>query len=105
MRTNTGNTMTSNPISRDFQNVVDDAHELLKTVQAEGGTKMSEAHTKLQQSFDVARTKLAEASATAKETAKQAAAKTDEYVHEHPWQAIGAGAAVGILIGILIARR
>ena len=36
---------------------------------------------------------------------KEAARATDEYVHEHPWQAVGAAAGVGFLIGMLIARR
>jgi ElaB/YqjD/DUF883 family membrane-anchored ribosome-binding protein len=30
---------------------------------------------------------------------------TDEYVHEHPWRAIGIAGAVGLLVGMLIARR
>jgi len=30
---------------------------------------------------------------------------TDEYVHEHPWRAIGIAAGVGLLVGMLIARR
>jgi ElaB protein len=99
------NSTSPNPIARDFQNVVDDAHELLKTVQVEGGAKVNEARSKLQESFDVAREKLAEATTTAQDSAKKYAAQTDEYVHAHPWQAIGAGAAVGALIGFLLARR
>ena len=37
--------------------------------------------------------------------AKEAARATDEYVHEHPWQAIGTAAGVGLLVGLLIGRR
>ena len=64
-----------------------------------------QARSKLQDSFDAARVKLGEMGSTAQESAKKAAAQTDEYVHAHPWQAIGAGAAVGALIGYLLARR
>ena len=39
------------------------------------------------------------------ERARRAARDTDEYVHEHPWHAVGAGAALGLLVGVLIARR
>jgi ElaB protein len=106
MNTRTSTNSTSpNPIARDFQNVVDDAHELLKTVQVEGGAKVSEARSKLQDSFDAAREKLDEMAKTATESGRKYAAQTDEYVHAHPWQAIGAGAAVGALIGFLLARR
>jgi ElaB/YqjD/DUF883 family membrane-anchored ribosome-binding protein len=30
---------------------------------------------------------------------------TDDYVHEHPWRAVGAAAGVGLIIGLLISRR
>ena len=28
-----------------------------------------------------------------------------DYVHEKPWQGIGVGAAVGLVLGLLLARR
>ena len=36
---------------------------------------------------------------------RAAAKATDEYVHAHPWKAIGVGAGVGLVIGLLIGRR
>ena len=36
---------------------------------------------------------------------KLAARATDEYVHENPWRAVGIGAGVGLIIGLLIGRR
>ena len=35
----------------------------------------------------------------------KAAKATDEYVKENPWKAVGVGTAVGVVIGMLIARR
>ena len=37
--------------------------------------------------------------------ARDAFVAGDEYVHEQPWQAIGAAAVVGVLIGLLAFRR
>ena len=37
--------------------------------------------------------------------AKEAARDADGYVREHPWQAVGIAAGVGLLLGILISRR
>ena len=37
--------------------------------------------------------------------ARDAFVASDEYVHEQPWQAIGAAAVVGVLIGLLAFRR
>ena len=36
---------------------------------------------------------------------KQAVYRADDYVHEKPWQGIGVGAAVGLVLGLLLARR
>ena len=29
----------------------------------------------------------------------------DDYVHDHPWQAVGVAAGVGLLIGLLLNRK
>ena len=36
---------------------------------------------------------------------KAAARATDDYVHDHPWQAVGVAAGVGLLIGLLLNRK
>ena len=36
---------------------------------------------------------------------KAAAQATDDYVHAHPWKAVGLAAAIGVIVGMLIARR
>jgi len=37
--------------------------------------------------------------------ARKAAYRADDYVHEKPWQGIGVGAAVGLVVGLLLTRR
>ena len=36
---------------------------------------------------------------------RQRVRAADDYVHDQPWKVIGAGAAAGVLIGWLLARR
>jgi ElaB/YqjD/DUF883 family membrane-anchored ribosome-binding protein len=43
--------------------------------------------------------------AEARDTAKATARKTDEYVHENPWQVVAGVAALGLLVGALMGRR
>lgn len=100
----TGNTQP-NPIARDIQNVVTDAQELLKTVQAEGGNRLTEVKTKVQTQLDAARQSLTELQSTVQAGAKHAMDSTDAYVRTNPWRAVGISAGIGALIGILIARR
>lgn len=37
--------------------------------------------------------------------AKQVADKADIYVHDKPWHGIGIGATVGLVLGLLLAKR
>jgi ElaB protein len=102
-------TSQDNPIARDIQNVVSDAQDLLKTVQTEGtdraNDKMGEMRAKLQAQIDTARQTLGELQQTVQATASQYMDTTDAYVRANPWQAVGMSAAVGALVGFLIARR
>ena len=36
---------------------------------------------------------------------REAAAKADNYVRENPWTGVGIGAAVGVVLGVLLSRR
>jgi ElaB/YqjD/DUF883 family membrane-anchored ribosome-binding protein len=36
---------------------------------------------------------------------KIAAQATDNYVHDNPWKAVATGAAIGVIVGLLVARR
>ena len=37
--------------------------------------------------------------------ARRAMNATDDYVHDNPWSSIGAAAAIGMLVGVLLGRR
>ena len=55
--------------------------------------------------MEAAKVKLAQLSDASAERAKAAARATDDYVHDHPWHAVGIAALVGLVLGTLIARR
>jgi ElaB/YqjD/DUF883 family membrane-anchored ribosome-binding protein len=95
----------TNTLAHDFQDVVTDAQELLETMGSEGGAKILDMKKRVQASIDAARKQLGELQVSVTEGAKAAATTTDQYVHENPWSAIGVGAAAGVLVGYLLARR
>ena len=105
MQTASNTGARTSPITRDIQNVVTDAQELLKTVQTEGESKLADVKTRVQGQLDVARQKLGELQETVQDGAKVAIDTTDEYVRSNPWRAVGISAALGALIGFLAARR
>jgi ElaB/YqjD/DUF883 family membrane-anchored ribosome-binding protein len=92
-------------IDRDTKNVVAEAQHLLKTLEDKGDAALADATTRVQDVVDTARRNLGEIRNAAMDGAKAAGTTADEYVHSNPWQAIGIGAAIGVLAGFLIARR
>jgi ElaB/YqjD/DUF883 family membrane-anchored ribosome-binding protein len=92
-------------LARDFRAVVDDAQALLKQVAQGTGEGYQEARERLQAALDSARVELKAMEESVADGARRAARATDGYVHEHPWEAIGIGAGIGLLLGMLIARR
>ena len=102
--------MDETPVNRDklvqdMKVVIADAEELLRATASQAGEKIGVARERIQDSLHEAKVKLAEAEVVLRERAKQAARYTEEYVHENPWRAIGIGAGIGLIIGILLSRR
>ena len=60
---------------------------------------------RLKSALNQAQDRLSALGTDVSDRARKTAKATDEYVHANPWQAIGVGAAVGIVIGALAARR
>jgi ElaB/YqjD/DUF883 family membrane-anchored ribosome-binding protein len=90
---------------QDLKIIIGDAEELLRVTASQAGEKATAAREKIQDSLHRAKVKLAEAEDAVVDQTKQAARATDEFVHEHPWKAVGIGAGVGLIIGLLIGRR
>lgn len=89
----------------DFKTVVADAEALLKATAGEGGEALATVRARAEESLAAARARMLEAEEAVMEKTRAAAKATDEYVHLHPWQAIGVAAGVGLLVGMLIGRR
>ena len=89
----------------DLKVVVADAEELLRATASQAGEKVAAARERIQASLASAKIKLTDAERALLEKTKEAAKATDEFVHEHPWKAVGIAAGVGLLLGILINRR
>ena len=85
--------------------VIADAEEILRATAGAAGEKAAEMREKIEARLRDAKLRLADAEALIMDKAKAAAAATDDFVHEHPWKAVGVAAAVGLALGVLIGRR
>ena len=92
-------------LAADLRNVIHDAEELLKMTADEVGSEAVALRERVKLRLADARHSLLNLQESAVERAKEAGRKADDYVHDHPWQAIGIAAAVGMVVGLLIGRR
>lgn len=92
-------------LAQDFKAVVNDAEELLRHAAHDAGQGYHDARERLEQSLRTARRELDSMEQALLEGARHAGRATDDYVHGHPWESIGIGTGVGLLVGMLIARR
>lgn len=92
-------------LMNDLRGFVADAEELLRATAGETSDSAAEMRSRIQASLARARHSLADMQDAALAKARAAGHAADDYVHDHPWTSIGAAAGVGLLLGMLIARR
>lgn len=100
-----GTDVSREKLTTDLKIVIADAEELLRATAGQMGEKAIVARERIQESLRGAKDKLARAEEAVIDKTKAAARATDDYVHDHPWGAVGIAAAVGLVIGMLISRR
>lgn len=107
--TTTSTQASKDKLLHDFNEVITDTEQLLKSVAATGGEKGQALRANVEQNLKAARERLQELEASALERTRAVARKTDEYVHGHPWESIGIAAGLaavlGIVVGLLLNRR
>ena len=102
-------TVTRDELVTEFNAVVSDTEQLLKSIAAVGGDKAQSMRASLEQNLLAAKQRLAQIEQDVEARTVKAAKATDQYVRGHPWQsvAIAAGvfAIVGIVVGLLLNRK
>jgi ElaB/YqjD/DUF883 family membrane-anchored ribosome-binding protein len=97
--------MTRENLIANFKVVLADAEEMLKATASQTGEKAAEMREKVSEHLKRAKIRLQEEQEKVIVRTKEVAGATDDYVHDHPWQAVGVAAGVGFLLGLLIGRR
>jgi ElaB/YqjD/DUF883 family membrane-anchored ribosome-binding protein len=88
-------------LKEDLRNLARDAEELVKATASDMSEKAKDARARLGEA-------LARAKATCQrlqEKTVAAAQATDKVIRQHPYESIGIAFGVGLLIGVLVARR
>jgi ElaB/YqjD/DUF883 family membrane-anchored ribosome-binding protein len=99
------NPIHNEKLMTDLRAVIADAEELLRLGADQAGDQAAAWRVRIQERIDQARITLSHLQESAVDRAKAASRATDDYVHEHPWKAVGMAAGVGLILGMLIGRR
>ena len=89
----------------DFSRVVSDSEGLLRAMASVPGEKAVALRASAEASLSAAKDRLRQIQGTAVERTGAAARATDAYVHDNPWPLIGAAAAVGFVLGLMVRER
>jgi ElaB/YqjD/DUF883 family membrane-anchored ribosome-binding protein len=89
----------------DFSTVLEDAQALLRHAAGDASKGYAEARARLEGSVQRASERIGSAEEALLESARDAGRSAEGYVRSHPWESIAVGAGVGLLLGMLIARR
>jgi ElaB/YqjD/DUF883 family membrane-anchored ribosome-binding protein len=89
----------------DLKTVIQDAEAWLRHSGSLTGDELKAAKAKFERTIVKAKDDIIRLEEAVVEKTKVAAKATDEYVKENPWKAVGLGTAVGVVIGMLIARK
>jgi len=78
----------------ELRTVIPDAEELLRATAGDVGPKVQEVRERAEESLRAAR-----------EHVQGTGRELDSQVREHPWAAVGIAAGIGLIVGILMARK
>lgn len=89
----------------DMKTLMKDAQDLFRQATSATGDKAEVLRTQGMALLDNAVGKAQEIQTVALDAGKEMAESADTYVQENPWKAVAISAGVGVLIGMLIARK
>ncbi|MDP1690816.1 MAG: DUF883 domain-containing protein [Burkholderiaceae bacterium] len=103
--TTTNDASARERLAENLKHMVDEADNLLAKAERTGTDQFKAAREKFELQLQHAKDELRRLEASAIDNAKRAARATDHAVHEHPYAAMGIAAGMGLLVGMLVARR
>ncbi|MDH7502023.1 MAG: DUF883 family protein [Verrucomicrobiota bacterium] len=93
--------VTREKLKDDIRGLTEDAEALLKATAGDVSEKVKETRSRLASAIERVKASTEDMEKRAAEAAKVA----DKVVREHPYESIGIAFGLGLLIGVLVARR
>lgn len=88
-------------LASDLRSVMHDAEELMKATGTDTGKEVTALRSRLSAAMESAKATFRRL----EEKTVAAAKATDHVIREHPYESIGVAFGVGLLVGVLVARK
>lgn len=99
------NTEARERLMTDLKQAVQEAETWLRNAAAANSDDLGMVKAKFEDTLRTAKRDLLKLEDSMIARGKMAAQATDHYVHDNPWKSVATGAAIGVIVGLLIARR
>lgn len=99
------NESTSEQLRAELKALADTLEEVLNSSTDKPKAEVEKLRAKAENALSVTRDRLSQAGEKVACQTKEIAGRADNYVRDNPWTGIGIGAAVGVVLGVLLARR
>jgi ElaB/YqjD/DUF883 family membrane-anchored ribosome-binding protein len=97
--------VTKDRFLEDVNTVLMDAEALLKQAGPTTGAQAQELRERAQAAIGKAKHALLDAEERAVREVRAAGQATDNWVHQHPWTALGIVAGVALVVGLVVNRK
>lgn len=99
------NTTTREHLVADFKQILTSAEDLLSATASQSEDAIVRARQRAELTVREARLRLNELERNVGDHTRRAVAEGERQIKDNPWSAVGVGAGVGLLLGLLISRR
>jgi ElaB/YqjD/DUF883 family membrane-anchored ribosome-binding protein len=91
--------------SSEIKSLIADVEDLVAKIADLNDADVIKVRSKVQNAIASAKESIADSADTLRQQAQRVAGTADDFVHDSPWLAVGIAALVGVLIGLVAARR
>lgn len=96
---------TSENLRAELKTLADTLEEVLNSSTDKSKTELDKLRSKAQSALKESRARLGDSGERLVQTTREAADRADTYVRDNPWTSVGVGAAIGVVLGVLLTRR
>jgi ElaB/YqjD/DUF883 family membrane-anchored ribosome-binding protein len=92
-------------VGQEVNNLIADVQDLIARVANSADPEIARVRAKIEHAIDSTKKAVADGAGQVQKQAQDALHAGDRYVRSSPWQAVGIASIVGVVVGMLVARR